>query len=42
MRNIAHERYETFDAKRRNAEAIEADAEDIQALEAIEKQAKAI
>jgi hypothetical protein len=40
MRNIAHERYETFDAKRRNAEAVEADAEDIQALEEIEKQAK--
>lgn len=40
MRNIAHERYETFDAKRRNAEAVEADAADIQALEEIEKQAK--
>ncbi|MBK9161636.1 MAG: virulence RhuM family protein [Nitrosomonadales bacterium] len=40
MRNIAHERYETFDAQRRNAEAVEADAEDIQALEEIEKQAK--
>jgi hypothetical protein len=40
MKSIAHERYETFDANRRNAEAIAADAEDIQALEEIEKQAK--
>ncbi|HAF44308.1 MAG TPA: hydroxyacid dehydrogenase [Gallionellaceae bacterium] len=40
MKSIAHERYETFDAKRRNAEAIAADADDIQALEEIEKQAK--
>jgi hypothetical protein len=40
MKSIAHERYETFDANRRNAEAIAADTEDIQALEKIEKQAK--
>ncbi|MBI4809758.1 MAG: virulence RhuM family protein [Nitrosomonadales bacterium] len=40
MKSIAHERYESFDANRRNAEAIAADAEDIQALEEIEKQAK--
>jgi hypothetical protein len=40
MKSIAHERYETFDANRRNAEVIAADAEDIQALEEIEKQAK--
>jgi hypothetical protein len=40
MKNIAHERYETFDASRRNAEVIAADAEDIQALEEIEKQTK--
>jgi hypothetical protein len=40
MKNIAHERYETFDSSRRSAEAITADAEDLQALEEIEKQAK--
>jgi len=40
MKSIAHERYETFDANRRNAEAIAAGAEDIQALEAIGMQAK--
>lgn len=40
MKSIAHERYETFDDKRRNAEAVAADAEDIQALEQIEKRAK--
>ena len=40
MKSIAHERYETFDANRRNEEAIAADAEDIQALEEVEKQAK--
>ena len=40
MKSIAHERYKTFDANRRNAEAIAADAEDLQALEEIEKQAK--
>ena len=36
----AHERYENFDVNRRNVEAIAADAEDIRALEEIEKQAK--
>lgn len=40
MKSVAHERYETFDANRRNAEVIASDAEDIQALEEIEKQAK--
>lgn len=40
MKTIAHERYETFDAKRRSAEAVAADAEDIKTLEAIEQQAK--
>ncbi|MEW5903583.1 MAG: virulence RhuM family protein [Pseudomonadota bacterium] len=37
MKSIAHERYETFDANRRNEEAVAADAEDIRALEEIEK-----
>lgn len=40
MKSIAHERYETFDANRRSAEAIAADADDLRALEEIEKQAK--
>ena len=40
MKTIAHERYETFDTHRRSAEAVEADAEDMRALEAIERQAK--
>ncbi len=40
MKNVAYERYETFDAHRRKAEAVAADAEDIRALEEIEKQAK--
>lgn len=40
MKSIAHERYESFDAKRRSAEASAADAEDIKTLEAIEQQAK--
>jgi hypothetical protein len=40
MKTIAHERYETFDLHRRNAEALAADAEDIKALEAVEKKAK--
>lgn len=40
MKNIVHERYESFDANRRSADAVAADAEDIQALEEIEKQAK--
>jgi hypothetical protein len=40
MRAVAHERYEAFDTQRRMAEAVEADAEDMRTLEAIEKQAK--
>lgn len=40
MKQVAHERYERFDAQRRSAEALEADAEDLKALEAIEKRAK--
>ncbi|MCP5518638.1 MAG: virulence RhuM family protein [Verrucomicrobiales bacterium] len=40
MKAIAHDRYETFDASRRAAEALAADAEDIQALEQIETQAR--
>lgn len=37
MVRIAHERYETFDAQRRRADALRADAEDMAELEAIEK-----
>jgi len=40
MKQIAHERYDTFDAHRRRAEALAADAEDIKALEEIEKKGK--
>ena len=40
MKTIAHKRYEIFDTKRRSAEAVATDAEDIKALEAIEQQAK--
>ncbi|WP_005036600.1 virulence RhuM family protein [Holophaga foetida] len=40
MRAIVHERFERFDEKRREAEALAADAEDIQALESIALQAK--
>lgn len=40
MREIAHERYAAFDAKRRKAEALAADAEDIRELEAVEKLGK--
>lgn len=40
MREIAHERYAAFDAKRRQAEALAADAEDIRELEAVEKRGK--
>ena len=39
MKVIAHERYEAFDANRRHAEALAADAEDIKALEDLEKKA---
>ena len=37
MKNIAEARYEDFDARRRSSEAIEADNEDIKALENAEK-----
>ena len=39
-RNIAHERYEQFDTQRRRNEALEADAEDLRALEALEQEVK--
>jgi hypothetical protein len=39
-RTVAHERYEQFDARRRSVEAQAADAQDLQALEAVERQAK--
>lgn len=37
MQQIAHERYAVFDAKRRKAEALAADVDDIEALESVEK-----
>lgn len=37
MVKVAHERYDEFDAKRRQADALHANAKDIQELEAIEK-----
>ena len=40
MKGIAHERYELFDARRRGAEALAADAEDLRMLESLEKTAK--
>ena len=40
MKQIAHERYDVFDANRRRAEALAADAEDIKVLEEIEKKGK--
>ena len=40
MEQIAHQRYEQFDAQRRRDEALEADAEDLRELEALEKQLK--
>ncbi|WP_376693141.1 virulence RhuM family protein [Wenzhouxiangella sp. EGI_FJ10409] len=39
-RRIAQERYEEFDAQRRRDEALEADAEDLRELEALEQKAK--
>lgn len=39
-KQAAHERYERFDAQRRSVEALAADAEDLQALEAVEKRVK--
>ncbi|MCU7919078.1 MAG: virulence RhuM family protein [Candidatus Thiodiazotropha sp. (ex Epidulcina cf. delphinae)] len=40
MREIAHQRYDAFDANRRRVEAQAADAEDLRELEAIEKEMK--
>lgn len=40
MKEIAEERYAEFDAKRRQAEAIEADAEDLRAIEELERDLK--
>jgi hypothetical protein len=37
MQQVAYERYADFDAKRKQAEALAADADDIQALEVLEK-----
>ncbi len=38
MKQIARDRYESFDAQRRSEEARQADAEDLQELEAIAKE----
>jgi hypothetical protein len=40
MKNIASERYDSFDANRRKQEAIDADAEDLKAIENLEKDLK--
>ncbi len=40
MKTIAAERYDSFDAKRRQQEAIEADAEDLKTIEDLEKDLK--
>ena len=40
MKMVVNARYDAFDVRRREAEALEADAEDIKALEAIDAQAK--
>ena len=40
MEQLAHERYEQFDAQRRRNEALEADAEDLRELEALEERMK--
>lgn len=40
MKTIANERYDDFDAKRRKQEALAADAEDLKALEELEKDLK--
>lgn len=40
MKRIAHERYDVFDAHRRRAEALAADAADIKTLEEIERKGK--
>ncbi|TXR52017.1 virulence RhuM family protein [Reinekea thalattae] len=38
MKEIVHDRYDSFDQKRKQEEALQADAEEMQALEALEKQ----
>lgn len=40
MQRVAHERYAEFDDKRRQAEALAADAGDIKALEAVDKRSR--
>jgi len=40
MKTIATERYEEFDTKRRKREAIAADADDLKAIEDLEKELK--
>jgi hypothetical protein len=42
MKQVAHERYERFDAQRRQADALAADAEDMKALEAVEKRVRQV
>ena len=37
MKQVAHERYETFGQPRRSAEALAADTEELAALERLEK-----
>jgi hypothetical protein len=39
-KQIAHDRYDSFDAQRRRAEALAADVEDLKALEALAKKGK--
>ena len=38
MKTITAERYEDFDSKRRNQEVVAADAEDLKAIEDLEKE----
>ena len=38
MKTIAADRYDRFDAQRRHQEALAADAEDLQAIEGLEKE----
>lgn len=40
MKRVAHKRYETFDAHRREAEALEAEAEDLRQIEDLDKKLK--
>ena len=40
MKAIAHQHYETFDSKRRQSEALDTDAEDLKAIEELEKDLK--